>query len=308
MLINNTFSYGYYYNQLSIQQKQEVNNISSSLGVSIEELEFYFSFISASIGNISFFAFVFLLKNKPHLINTFRAQYTSMMGNFSQGVVSFNPINSNSPSSSNSVSPKQIGDAFLTNFSQKDLQALKEGQSLDLKNGIINNINDLSKFDKNGDGKLTGDELNQLQISIDNNKDGKIENNELKSAQDFNVKEINLKDGKLITNDGKEFNLKGDNVKIGDENKNATIIDSNKDGKVTKDSSNRVEPGSFSQFGSKESSSSASSNGSSNSSSNSVSSSNASSSSASSSTSSSSSSSSGSTGGSSSGGSGGGGK
>jgi len=33
MLINNNYSYGCYYNQLTIEQKQQVNNICSDLGV-----------------------------------------------------------------------------------------------------------------------------------------------------------------------------------------------------------------------------------------------------------------------------------
>ena len=249
MLINS--NYGFYYNQLSIQQKQEVNNICNSLGVSVQELEFYFSFIQMSMGNISFFAFVFLLRQKPHLINTFRAQYAAMTGGQVSGGYNYSPV---SPSSSGGGSksccnPREIGDAFLTNFSQKDLQALQNGKSLDLNNGIISNIQNLSQFDKNGDGKLSGDELQALQVAIDQNKDGKIDQNEVKSAKDANVKEVDLNNGKVITNEGKTFDLNQDNVKVGNENKNAVIIDSNQNKTVDKDSDGKVVPGNFNQFG-----------------------------------------------------------
>jgi len=256
-------SFGYYYNQLSIEQKREVNNILGSLGVSISELEFYFGFISISLGNISFFAFVFLLKKNPNLLNNLRAQAAAMgfgafgaTGAFSVGSPTSTPLYSSPTTSSsgnpNSSSPKQIGDAFLTAFSSKDLENLKNGGSLDLKNGVLSNLNDLAKYDKNGDGKISGDELKDLQVSIDYNKDGKIDKSELKSAADSNIKEIDVKSGKVITNDGKEFDLKADpKVNIGGENKPALIIDSNKDGKPTKDPDNKVQPGDFSQFGSK---------------------------------------------------------
>jgi hypothetical protein len=165
------------------------------------------------------------------------------------------PTTPSTPPSSgnpNCPSPKQIGDAFLTAFSPKDLQNLKNGGSLDLKNGVLSNLKDLAKYDKNGDGKISGDELKDLQVSIDYNKDGKINKNELKSAVESNIKEIDLKSGKVTTNDGKEFDLKADpKVNIGGENKPAVIIDSNKDGKPTKDRDNKLQPGDFSQFGSK---------------------------------------------------------
>ncbi len=264
-------SFGYYYNQLSIEQKQEVNNILGSLGVSISEVEFYFGFIFMSLGGISFFAFVFLLKNNPNLINNLRAQAAAMgfgafgaAGYFSVGNPTSTPVYSSpttpvySPPTTpvignpNFPSPKQIGDAFLTVFSSKDLENLKNGGSLDLKNGVLSNLNDLAKYDKNGDGKISGDELKELQVSIDYNKDGKIDKNEIKSAADSNIKEIDVKSGKVITNDGKKFDLKVDpKVNIGGENKPALIIDSNKDGKPTKDPDNKLKPGDFSQFGSK---------------------------------------------------------
>ena len=176
------------------------------------------------------------------------------MGNFSQEAASFNPINPSSQSSSqpNCTSPKQLGDAFLTIFSAKDLEALKNGETLDLKNGVLSNLNDLAKYDKNGDGKISGDELKDIQVSIDYNKDGKIDNNELKSAQDANIKEIDLNSKKVITNDGKDFDLKPDpNVNIGGENKPAVVIDTNEDGKPTKDGENKLQPGDFSQLGDK---------------------------------------------------------
>jgi hypothetical protein len=272
-------SFGYYYNQLSIEQKQEVNNILGSLGLSIGEVEFYFGFIFMSLGGISFFAFVFLLKKNPNLINNLRAQAAAMgfgafgaAGYFSVGNPTSTPVYSSpttpvysppttpvygSPTTPvignpNFPSPKQIGDAFLTVFSPKDLENLKNGGSLDLKNGVLSNLNDLAKYDKNGDGKISGDELKELQVSIDYNKDGKIDKNEIKSAADSNIKEIDVKSGKVITNDGKEFDLKVDpKVNIGGENKPALIIDSNKDGKPTKDPDNKLKPGDFSQFGSK---------------------------------------------------------
>jgi len=265
MLINNNYSYGYYYNQLTIEQKQQVNNICSDLGVSVGELEFYFGFIAISIGNISFFAFIFLLKKNPNLINSLRAQ-AAAMGFGAAGAAGIStPSYSSTPSYNlpttpssggpNCSCPKQIGDAFLTVFSPKDLENLKNGEKLDLKNGVVDNLKELAKYDKNGDGKLTNDELKDLQITIDKNKDGKIDKDELKTAPDANIKEIDLKTGKVLTNDGKTFDIQRDNVKIGDENKNALIIDSNKDGKPTKDRDNKLQPGDFSQFGSKSSSS-----------------------------------------------------
>jgi len=223
-----------------------------------------------------------LLKKNPNLINSLRAQAAAMgfgafgaFGAFGISTPSYNlpPTPSigvpnypspsievpNYPSPSigvpNYPCPKQIGDAFLTVFSPKDLEKLKNGEKLDLKNGVVDNLKELAKYDKNGDGKLTEDELKDVQITIDKNKDGKIDKDELKTASDANIKEIDLKTGKVVTNDGKTFDTQRDNLKIGDENKNALIVDLNKDGKPTKDRDNKLQPGDFSQLGSKSSSS-----------------------------------------------------
>jgi hypothetical protein len=299
-------SFGYYYNQLSIEQKQKVNNILGRLGVPISEVEFYFGFISKSLGNVSFFAFVFLLKKNPNLINKLRAQAAGMgfgaagaagigfgaAGAFGLGVTTSTPSipptptpiptptstptptpsippTPSTPSTSSSIrstssdsspttpasvnpTPRQIGDAFLTHFSPKDLENLKNGGSLDLKNGVIANFKELAKYDKNGDGKIDGQELKDLQVAIDFNKDGIIDKNEIKTALDANVKEIDLKAERIITNDERNFGVKEDpKVKIGNEDKAALIIDSNKDEKPTKDANNRLEPGDFGQFGAK---------------------------------------------------------
>jgi hypothetical protein len=317
-------SFGYYYNQLSIEQKQKVNNILGRLGVSISEVEFYFGFISKSLGNVSFFVFVFLLKKNPNLINKLRAQAAGMgfgaagaagaagigfgaagaagigfgaagaAGAFGLGVTTSTPSipptptptpiptptstptptpsippTPSTPSTSSSIrstssdsspttpasvnpTPRQIGDAFLTHFSPKDLENLKNGGSLDLKNGVIANFKELAKYDKNGDGKIDGQELKDLQVAIDFNKDGIIDKNEIKTALDANVKEIDLKAERIITNDERNFGVKEDpKVKIGNEDKAALIIDSNKDEKPTKDANNRLEPGDFGQFGAK---------------------------------------------------------
>ena len=203
-----------------------------------------------------------MLKKNPNLINSLRAQAAAMgfgafgaFGAFGISTPSYNLPPTPSIGVPNYPSPKQIGAAFLTVFSPKDLEKLKNGEKLDLKNGVVDNLKELAKYDKNGDGKLTEDELKDVQITIDKNKDGKIDKDELKTASDANIKEIDLKTGKVVTNDGKTFDTQRDNLKIGDENKNALIVDLNKDGKPTKDRDNKLQPGDFSQLGSKSSSS-----------------------------------------------------
>jgi len=266
----NTSSYLYHYNSLSVEQKSQVNMIASSLGISIEELSFYFGMISFNLGNISFFAFVFLIYQKPQILNNLRMIYANMQAqaNFNIGFIGgFNntpqpyPLPSNpelptplpsNPGESNCVK-SQIGDAFLTAFSPQDLAKLQNGEKIDLKNGIISSINNLKEFDKNNDGKLTGDELKDLQVAVDKNKDGQIEKGELAKALEAGVKEIDINSGKVTTNDGKEFNINQGNVNVGKDgktdNKPAITIDTDKNAGQSKDGNNRLEPAPSPQLG-----------------------------------------------------------
>ncbi|MCS7165095.1 MAG: hypothetical protein RMJ51_02295, partial [Candidatus Calescibacterium sp.] len=128
------------------------------LGVSIQELSFYFENIKASLGNIDFFAFVFFIYKRPQILNNLRMINLNMnMSNWGTsykvsggGSYGSTPVSSvpGSGGSSSSSSSRALGDAFLTAFSPQELAQLKDGQKIDLKNGVINSIDSLKQFDK----------------------------------------------------------------------------------------------------------------------------------------------------------------
>lgn len=254
MIIGNNFSsyIHQYYNSLSIEQKERVDFMCSELGVSMSEISYYFQYLNLSLGNINFFAFVFLIYKNPAILQNLRMINANFVTNSNfelgeSGGYNFvtNPLNPN-PSKS-CISPSK-GDAFLTAFSPEQLKELQDGRNLNLKDGIINSIKDLAKFDKNGDGKISGNELKNLQIAVDSNKDGKISKDEIKGAIEAGAKEIDINTGKVTTNDGKTFNLNEGKINVGENNKTdnrkAVTIDTDRSGGQTKDNNNRLEPGS----------------------------------------------------------------
>ncbi|MCS7243531.1 MAG: hypothetical protein RMJ36_02190, partial [Candidatus Calescibacterium sp.] len=65
-------SLSYHYHTLQAEQNAQISKMASSLGVSIQELSFYFENIKSSLGNIDFFAFIFFIYRRLQILNNLR--------------------------------------------------------------------------------------------------------------------------------------------------------------------------------------------------------------------------------------------
>jgi Ca2+-binding EF-hand superfamily protein len=116
-------------------------------------------------------------------------------------------------------------DAFVTYLTPEQQELLKQGKydqiKLDGKNlmtetGINGEQNKYKSgwekvrdlWDKNGDGKITGDELKSVYIWQDKNGDGKVDKDELKAASDWNIKELDTNKGSYSRKVGEQINYR----------------------------------------------------------------------------------------------------
>lgn len=116
-------------------------------------------------------------------------------------------------------------DPFVVYLTPEQQQLLKEGKydqiKLDGKNlmtesGINGEQNKYKNgwekvrdlWDKNGDGKITGDEIKSVYIWQDKNGDGKVDSNELKSAKDWNITELDTNKSTYSRKVGEQVNYK----------------------------------------------------------------------------------------------------
>jgi Ca2+-binding EF-hand superfamily protein len=116
-------------------------------------------------------------------------------------------------------------DAFVVYLTPEQQELLKQGKydqiKLDGKNlmtetGINGEQNKYKSgwekvrdlWDKNGDGKITGDELKTVYIWQDKNGDGKVDKDELKAASDWNIKELDTNKGSYSRKVGEQINYR----------------------------------------------------------------------------------------------------
>lgn len=116
-------------------------------------------------------------------------------------------------------------DAFVVYLTPEQQKLLAEGKydqiKLDGKNlmtetGINGEQNKYKSgwekvrdlWDKNGDGKITGDELKTVYIWQDKNGDGKVDKDELKAASDWNIKELDTNKGSYSRKVGEQINYR----------------------------------------------------------------------------------------------------
>jgi hypothetical protein len=116
-------------------------------------------------------------------------------------------------------------DAFVVYLTPEQQELLKQGKydqiKLDGKNlmtetGINGEQNKYKSgwekvrdlWDKNGDGKITGDELKTVYIWQDKNGDGKVDKDELKPASAWNITEIDTKKETYSRKVGEQINYR----------------------------------------------------------------------------------------------------
>jgi hypothetical protein len=116
-------------------------------------------------------------------------------------------------------------DAFVVYLTPEQQELLKQGKydqiKLDGKNlmtetGINGEQNKYKSgwekvrdlWDKNGDGKITGDELKDVYIWQDKNGDGKVDPDELKPASAWNIKEIDTNKENYSRKVGEQINYR----------------------------------------------------------------------------------------------------
>jgi Ca2+-binding EF-hand superfamily protein len=116
-------------------------------------------------------------------------------------------------------------DAFVVYLTPEQQELLKQGKydqiKLDGKNlmtetGINGEQNKYRSgwekvrdlWDKNGDGKITGDELKNVYIWQDKNGDGKVDKDELKPASAWNIKEIDTNKETYSRKVGEQINYR----------------------------------------------------------------------------------------------------
>jgi Ca2+-binding EF-hand superfamily protein len=116
-------------------------------------------------------------------------------------------------------------DAFVVYLTPEQQELLKQGKydqiKLDGKNlmtetGINGEQNKYKSgwekvrdlWDKNGDGKITGDELKNVYIWQDKNGDGKVDKDELKPASAWNITEIDTKKETYSRKVGEQINYR----------------------------------------------------------------------------------------------------
>jgi len=116
-------------------------------------------------------------------------------------------------------------DAFVVYLTPEQQELLKQGKYDQIKldgrnlmtetgiNGEQNKyksgwekVRDL--WDKNGDGKITGDELKTVYIWQDKNGDGKVDPDELKPASAWNITEIDTNKGSYSRKIGEQINYR----------------------------------------------------------------------------------------------------